>query len=209
MSELMEDADVLAEDLFASNRFYFTAGDYRDKLKEGFTKGKTPGETSCLRWLDDMFTLRPGFLYCFTGWPVSVKSEFITQLPVLQALFRERKVCFYSPESYPVDAFIDTIIHCYLGKSTDSRFPIVCRPAEYDAAIDWVDQHFDFCDWKETPDSAEALQAFEYFKKEKGVDAPKTKTNHLFLREKPNTKRRQAAASAMTPGSGTTVGALT
>lgn len=170
MNDQQIDIDILAEDLASPNRFYFTARDYAEGLKQGFTKGKTPGETSCLRWLDDMFTLRPGFLYCFTGWPGSGKSEFITQLTVLQAMFNKRKICFYSPESYPVDEFIDTIIHCYLGKSTDLRFPNVCSPAEYEAAIQWVDEYFYFCDWKETPDASEALQAFEYLQKEKGVE---------------------------------------
>jgi twinkle protein len=171
MNELaISDASILADDLIAQNRFYYTAADFQLQLVNGFQHGKTPGETSYMKSLDDMFTLRPGFLYCFTGWPGSGKSEFLTQLAVLQAQFRKRKICFYSPESYPIEEFIDTIIHCYLGKSTDRRFPNVCSPDEYLQAIKWVDEHFFFCDWKETPDASEALRAFEYFKKEKGVE---------------------------------------
>jgi hypothetical protein len=171
MNELqINDPSILADDLIAENRFYYKAGDFKLQLMNGFRNGKTPGESSYLKSLDEMFTLRPGFLYCFTGWPGSGKSEFLTQLTVLQANFKKRKICFYSPESYPLDEFIDTIIHCYLGKSTDKRFPNVCSPEEYSKAIDWMDQHYYFCDWKETPDAAECLRAFEFFQKEHGVE---------------------------------------
>jgi twinkle protein len=162
--------NALATDLIADNRFYYTAGDLQVQLMNGFQQGKTPGETSHFKSLDEMFTIRPGFLYAFTGWPGSGKSEFLTQLAVLQAKFKNRKICFYSPESYPLEEFIDTIIHCYLGKSTDRRFPNVCSPEEYNRAIEWVDKHFYFCDWKETPDATTALKAFEYFRKEHKVD---------------------------------------
>jgi twinkle protein len=111
-----------------------------------------------------------GFLYCFTGWPGSGKSEFLTQLSVLQAHFKKRKIAFYSPESYPVDEFIDTIIHCYLGKSTDRRFPNVCSSAEYEQGIDWVDNHFYFCEWEETPTIETIISSFKFLNEKKGVE---------------------------------------
>lgn len=156
----MNEATIIAQDL--GGQFYTQAGDWQMKLLQGFEKGKTPGETSYLKVLDEIFTLRMGFLYCFTGWPSSGKSEFLTQLSVLQAYFRKRKVAFYSPESYPVDEFIDMIIHCYLGKSTDRRYPNVCSEDEYKAAIKWAHDYFYICDWPDTPDSGKLLSSFEY-----------------------------------------------
>lgn len=164
------EADILADDLVSNSQFYKRASDFKRQLIEGFHAGKIPGEPCYLSSLDQMFTLRPGFLYCFTGWPGSGKSEFLTQLTVLQAHFRQRKVAVYSPESYPIDEFIDTIIHCYTGKSTDQRFPNVCSDSEYNAAIDWIDKHYFFCDWDDTPDATKALKAFEFLRKEKGVE---------------------------------------
>jgi twinkle protein len=161
---ILDEAKILAEDLAAGNQFYTRAKDWQLKLKQGFKKGKTPGETSYFQSLDDMFTLRLGFLYCFTGWPSSGKSEFLTQLAVLQANFKKRKIAFYSPESYPVDEFIDMIIHCYLGKSTDHRFPNVCSEAQYDQAIEWVHEHFYFCDWPDTPDGDKLISSFEFLR---------------------------------------------
>lgn len=164
------EASILAQELVAENQFYTTAKDHVLRLKETFRKGKEPGETSYIQSLDNNFTIRLGYVYAFTGWPGSGKSEFLTQLAVLQGYFKKRKVAIYSPESYPVDEFIDTIIHCYLGKSTDRRFPNVCSEMEYDDGIDWVDKHFLFCDWQDTPDCDSILKAFKFLKDTKGVE---------------------------------------
>ncbi len=167
MSDL---AAIYANDLSEGTKFYTTANDHAVRLKETFRKGKPPGETTYIQCLDEILTLRMGFMYCFTGWPGSGKSEFITQLSVLQANFKKRKIAFYSPESYPVDEFIDSIIHCYLGKSTDKRFPNVCSESEYEGAIEWIDKSYFFCDWEETPDIKVILNSFRFLKESKGVE---------------------------------------
>lgn len=162
MMDSMEEAAILAESLAADTKFYTRAGDHRDRLLKSFKAGKEPGETTYFQHLDEILTLRMGFLYCFTGWPGGGKTEFITQLSVLQAHLKQRKAAFYSPESYPIDEYIDSFIHCYLGKTTDSRFPHVCSGDEYSAAIDWANEFFYFCDWNDTPDAQTILRAFEH-----------------------------------------------
>lgn len=161
---MIDEANILAQDLGSKNQFYTRAKDWEIKLLEGFAKGKTPGETSYFQSLDEIFTLRLGFLYCFTGWPSSGKSEFLTQLAVLQANFKKRKIAIYSPESYPVDEYIDMFIHCYLGKTTDKRYGNVCTVAEYKKAIEWVHEYFFFCDWPDTPDESVIVSSFEHLR---------------------------------------------
>lgn len=161
---ISDEVAMLAQDLASGTEFFTRAKDHALKLKHSFKTGKTPGETSYFQSLDRLFTLRMGFLYCFTGWPSSGKSEFLTQLAVLQANFKKRKIALYSPESYPVDEFIDMFIHCFLGKSTDRRFPNVCSEVEYDKAVDWVHEYFYFCDWPETPDSDTLIRSFEFLR---------------------------------------------
>jgi twinkle protein len=159
---MMDDAKILAHSLAADNQFFTTANHHQLRLLESFRRGKQPGETCYFQSLDDIFRLRMGFLYCFTGWPGGGKSEFLTQLSVLQAAIKGRKSAFYSPESYPVDEFIDTFIHAYLGKSTDKRYSHVCDDDEYAEAIKWANDKFYFCDWKDTPDADTLLQAFDF-----------------------------------------------
>lgn len=162
----MDEAKILAHDLLTSSQFYTTANDHQIRLLESFRKGKTPGETTYYTCLDEILRLRPGFLYCFTGWPGGGKSEFLTQLSVIQANFKKRKIAFYSPESYPVDEFLDTFIHAYLGKTTDVRFPHVCSDDEYKAAIKWANEYFYFCDWTDTPNAETLLKAFKFLRGE-------------------------------------------
>lgn len=158
----MDEAAILAHDLAADAQFYTTAHDHQIRLIDSFRKGKQPGETTYFQCLDNILKLRLGFMYCFTGWPGGGKSEWLTQLSVLQAYFKQRKTAFYSPESYPVDEFIDTFIHSYLGKSTDRRFPNVCDEKQYIEASKWVGDYFYFCDWQETPDCSTLIRAFNH-----------------------------------------------
>lgn len=158
----MTDAQILAHELANKSRFFTTAADHTLRLMQTFQSGKLPGETTFYRSLDDILRLRPGFLYCFTGWPGSGKTEFLTQLAVMQAQFKKRKIAFYSPESYPVDEFVDTFIHSYLGKTTDRRFPHVCSEAEYSRGLDWCNKHFYYCDWEDTPDVETMIKAFGF-----------------------------------------------
>lgn len=166
----MNEAAIIADDLLHGKKFIYKAMDFNMQLIDSFRKGKSHGETSHLRCLNDIFSMRPGFMYAFTGWPGSGKSEFLTQISVLQAYFSNRKTAFYSPESYPIDEFIDTIIHCYLGKSTDKRYPNVCSDDEYIDGIKWVDKNYYFCDWADTPDCSVLLNAFDYLHKTEGVE---------------------------------------
>jgi twinkle protein len=158
----IEEASILAQSLAAESQFYTTAGDHRSRLLESFRAGKQPGETTYYQHLDETLTLRMGFLYCFTGWPGGGKTEFLSQLSVLQASIKGRKVGIYSPESYPIDEYVDSFIHCYLGKTTDRRFGHVCSEQEYTDAISWMDDFFFFCDWEDTPDVTRLLSAFEF-----------------------------------------------
>jgi len=160
--EAIEEASILAQSLAADSQFYTTAMDHKSRLIESFKAGKEPGETTYYQHLDEILTLRMGFLYCFTGWPGGGKTEVLTQLSVLQAAIKGRKTAFYSPESYPVDEYIDSFIHCYLGKTTDKRFGHVCSEREYHSAIKWADDFFFFCDWSDTPNSDTLLKSFEF-----------------------------------------------
>lgn len=158
----MDEARLSAEILGGESKFYTTASDHQLLLLDSFRKGKQPGETTYFQQLDGMFTLRMGFLYCFTGWPGGGKSEFLTQLSVIQANQKKRKIAFYSPESYPEDEFIDTFIHSYLGKSTDKRFHHSCSEPEYINATKWANDYFYFCNWTDTPTAEKLIAAFTF-----------------------------------------------
>lgn len=159
---MTESASIAATILGDENRFFTKASDHQVRLIDSFNKGKQPGETTHFKNLDQILTLRMGFLYCFTGWPGGGKSEFLTQLSVIQATMKQRKIAFYSPESYPEDEFIDTFVHCHTGKSTDKRFPNSCTEREYVDSVKWMDKYFYYCNWEETPTAEKLLSAFKF-----------------------------------------------
>lgn len=153
---------VLADDLIEGIKFFTTSNDHTIRLLDSFRRGKQPGETTYFQALDEILTLRMGYMYCFTGWPGGGKSEWLTQLAVLQAYFKKRKVAFYSPESYPVDEFVDTFVHCYLGRTTDKRFPNVCDEKQYIDAVKWLNDYFYYCDWENTPNCETLIKSFSF-----------------------------------------------
>ena len=126
-------------------------------LKKGmdytFYNGKPKGEKTHFPPIDSIrnFTWKKGLLYCITGNPASGKSEFMNHLLTLKARVDNWKWLAYSPESYPVEDFVDTLIHGYVGKSTDPQFNNHMSKAEYDDAFEFVVKHFEILDFPEMP----------------------------------------------------------
>lgn len=145
--------------------YIFHALDFKDQIMETFKKGNNMGESCGIRELDGIFRIRPGYFYTFTGWPGSGKSEFVTQLLINQAALKGRKACVYSPESYPIPSYVETIAHNYLGKSVDKSYPNCCSEAELLTALDWIDKNFVFLNWDEPPDIGLMVAAFQHCKK--------------------------------------------
>jgi energy-coupling factor transporter ATP-binding protein EcfA2 len=135
--------------------------DYQDRVLDQFKNGSQVGEPSGLPFLDPHLKIRPGYFYTVTGWPGSGKSELVLQLAILQAYISKRKVAFYSPESYPVESFIATMSHCYLGKSTDKHYKDVCTEAEYITALEWLNEWFFFVEYEDSPTPDHILEDFK------------------------------------------------
>lgn len=134
--------------------------EYNNRVLDQFRKGTMIGEKCGLDFMDANFKMRPGFFYTVTGWPGSGKSEFVMQLAILQSIISKRKVAFYSPESYPVESFIATIAHCYLGRSTDRGYRNCCSEEEYLRALTWMNEWIFLVDYEEPPDSTTVLEDF-------------------------------------------------
>ena len=90
-------------------------------------------------------------MYCITGNPGSGKSEFIGHLAILKSYFDGWKWAIYSPESYPVEDYLDTLIHGFTGKSTDPEYTNQMSKKEYDKAFDFICDHFRIVDFSEMP----------------------------------------------------------
>lgn len=118
------------------------AGDLSEKMKHQFIHGKRRGLTTRLPELDPYFTWKAGFLYAITGYPQNGKSEFTNFLLLMKAKFDGWKSLVYSPESSPVDELYDQLAHALMGLSTDPAYKNQMSMKEYEAAIDFLHDHF-------------------------------------------------------------------
>lgn len=135
--------------------------EYNNRVLDQFRKGSMIGEGCGLSFLDANLKIRPGFFYTVTGWPGSGKSEFVMQLAILQSIISKRKIAFYSPESYPVESFIATMAHCYLGRSTDRGYKNCCSEDQYLSALEWLNEWVYLIDYDDSPDSVQVLEDFK------------------------------------------------
>jgi len=145
---------------------HIRVNDCRDKLDDYHKNGYPLGETSGIKTLDENFRWRYGFLYCFSGYPQSGKSEILNWLMVLRAKLNDDKICMYSPE-IDVHEQITNLARAYIGKNVDIAFPNKCTDQEWEDALDFLDEHFIFLEnGSEMPSITKLIDAFEVLQKE-------------------------------------------
>ena len=134
----------------------------KPEMDRTFIHGKPRGEITHFPAVDECrnFTWKKGGLYCITGNPASGKSEFTNTLTILKSINDGWKWMVYSPESYPVMDFVDTLIHTYIGKSTDSYYSNQMNKIEYDKGYEFVKKYFKPIDFQHVPTTEEIKEAF-------------------------------------------------
>jgi len=118
------------------------------------------GEMCGISQLDKNFSWRKGFVYCFTGYPGSGKSELLAWLSVMRAMSKNIKVAMYSPESDEIE-LVDHLCRLFLGKNTNKEFKDQCDKDEYNDALDWVDDHYKFISYESLPSVKDLLNDYQ------------------------------------------------
>jgi|TARA_R100000149_G_C5877095_1_gene141078 hypothetical protein len=141
--EVKDFDDILAKDYNENACKEVSVFDVMGEIKEHFVDGYPLGETSHIKKLDENFRWRKGFLYAFSGYPQSGKSEIINWLMVIRAKMYGDKVLMYSPESNTKELILD-LCRAYLGKNVNPEFPDICSEEEFDDALTFISEHFMF-----------------------------------------------------------------
>ena len=114
-----------------------------ESMKKTFKEGKKRGETTHLYDFDKNFTWKRGEVTLVIGRPNFGKSEFIIQLMLLKSVFDGWKWAVFSPENCPAEEFYDSIIHSYIGKTTDPYYgDLQMTLHEYEQGYRFVKEHF-------------------------------------------------------------------
>lgn len=138
-------------------------------MKSTFIHGKKRGETTYISSLDPHFTWKSGEINLIIGRPNAGKSEFSFQLMLLKAVFDGWKWGVFTPENYPADEFYDTLIHAYIGKTTDPYYgKSQMNLAEYEKGYNFVKKHF-FYIYPETHTIEEIDANFNYLIEHEGI----------------------------------------
>jgi twinkle protein len=140
-----------------------------ENMKHSFIHGKKRGATTHFDLFDANFKWKEGEITLVIGRPNFGKSEFILQLMLLKSVFCGWKWGIFSPENYPADEFFDSLIHTYIGKTTDPYFAgYQMTMQEYERGYDFVKRHF-FYVYPESHTVEEIRNAFTYLVKSEGI----------------------------------------
>lgn len=140
-----------------------------ENMKYTFRHGKKRGTTTHFKEFDVNFTWKSGEISLFIGRPNAGKSEFMYQLMLMKSYFDGWKWAVFTPENHPVDEFYDTMIHAYIGKTTDPFFQnYQMNDEEYERGYNFVKQHF-FYVYPENPTMEEIESNFIYLIESEGV----------------------------------------
>lgn len=133
----------------------------KPEMDRTFREGKARGEATHFPAIDfdGMFTWKRGFLYCITGSPGHGKSEFLNTLMLLKSKHNGWRWMVYSPESYPTMDYLDSLIHTFIGKSTDPKYKQMSQK-EYNLGFEFVKNHFKVIDFHHIPTTTEITEAF-------------------------------------------------
>ena len=158
--------DVLAKDYNENACKEVSVFDVMSEIKSHFVEGYPMGETSHIQNLDKNFRWRKGFLYAFSGYPQSGKSEILNWLMVIRAKMYGDKILMYSPESNTKELVMD-LCRSYLGKNVNPEFDDVCSEEEFDEAVEFIANHFMFLENNDDMPTIEVLiDKFEKFSEE-------------------------------------------
>jgi len=119
---------------------------YLDNVRESmllsFKTGRSQGETTHFKKIDEHFKWKRGELTLMHGIMNQGKSTMIMQLCLMKAVFEGYKYAFFSPEQDPPDDFYDDLIHMYIGENTQYGFANQMPETEYVKGMDFIKEHF-------------------------------------------------------------------
>jgi VirE N-terminal domain/DnaB-like helicase C terminal domain len=114
-----------------------------EMMKYSFVHGKKRGSTTHFTNFDKNFTWKEKDITLIIGSGNAGKTEFATQLMLMKSHFDDWKWAVFTPENYPEDEFYDTLIHAYIGKTTDPHYKDQqMSMEEYEKGYRFIRSHF-------------------------------------------------------------------
>jgi twinkle protein len=139
-------------------------------MKKTFREGKKRGSTTHFPKFDENFKWKAGEITLVIARPNAGKTEFSLQLMLAKSVFDGWKWGVFSPENYPADEFYDSLIHTYIGKTTDPIYGSAqMSMSEYEAGYRFIREHFYYV-YPELHTIEELDSNFDYLINEIGIN---------------------------------------
>lgn len=134
--------EILGSEIEA--RDLITVYDVREDLEKAFEQGVKGGKTTYFPEMDNHFRWMKGELTTLTGVSGAGKSSMLSQMLTFNAAFDKEKSLFLSMESFPPVFFYREFIRTIVGKPVEFDSPHKMTKAEYNRALEWVNEYFYF-----------------------------------------------------------------
>jgi twinkle protein len=124
----------------------FTCNDFSREVECLYDKGEKCGLTTGIKVLDGLYTVRPSEFTVLTGIPSHGKSNLMDCIAVFMARLHAWKFLFFSPENWPVERHIQSLLEKYLEKPFDrnGRESYRMTKPEMQEGMKWINKHFHF-----------------------------------------------------------------
>jgi twinkle protein len=126
----------------------YGAKEYKESVKEIYTKGHGRGVSTGIGTIDNLFTIAEGQLSIVTGMPSSGKSEFVDQIMINLAKNHAWKFAVCSFENPPA-THIAKLLEKVSGKPFFEGPTPRITDAEMEEGMDFIDNHFVFLESKD------------------------------------------------------------
>jgi replicative DNA helicase len=147
-----------------------TIPDIQDEMIDGFRNGTLRGEDMHFPILTSHFRPLPGDVIVIGGISNMGKSAIWEQLCLLKAVKKGWKACFFSPEQNPPSSWFNSLIHAYIGESTEKWHTNQMTEAKYLKAIEFLKDKFFYINAEtEDPTPDHINEKFEKVIKDEGV----------------------------------------
>ena len=125
----------------------YTAADYANEVQELYTNGLTRGISTGMVALDRLFSVAEGMLTVVTGIPGHGKSDLVDQICMNLGMALGWKTAYCSFEK-PPKLHIAQMSEKLVGKPFFDGATMRMTPSDRDWALDWIDEHFSFMDYR-------------------------------------------------------------
>lgn len=124
----------------------FNCLDFIREVECLYEKGERRGLTTGIKNIDGLYTVRPSELTVITGIPQHGKSNVMDCIAVNMAKLHGWKFLFFSPENWPVERHIQSLVEKYLEKPFDrnGRDSARMTKTEMQVGVKWINNHFHF-----------------------------------------------------------------